>query len=88
MEYSGGAGSLRLDVGRSNDLAPLLDVVGDDFGEVGGRTSKDRAANVAKPGPVSGSASATFISLLSLLTISAGVFLAAAMPCQALDERF
>jgi hypothetical protein len=34
---SAGAGSFRLDVGRPDDLAPLLGFVGDEFAEVGKR---------------------------------------------------
>src|SRR5260370_17906682 len=40
---------LELDVGRADDLAPLLGFVGDDLAEVGGRTGHQRAAEVGQP---------------------------------------
>src|SRR5260370_18632067 len=40
---------LELDVGRADDLAPLLGFVGDDLAEVGGRTGNQRAAEVGQP---------------------------------------
>src|SRR6266576_5526854 len=36
-------------IGRQNHPAPLLDLVGDQFGEVGGRPAKSRAAQIGKP---------------------------------------
>ena len=42
-------GSLRLDVGRPDHLAPLLGFVGDELAEVGGRARKRRAAEVGEP---------------------------------------
>src|SRR5262249_22359968 len=40
---------LRLDVGRSDHLAPLLDLFGDELGEVGGRARKHSATKIGKP---------------------------------------
>src|SRR5262245_66224208 len=40
---------LRLDVGRSDHLAPLLDLFGDELGEVGGRARKRSATQIGKP---------------------------------------
>src|SRR5215813_15530099 len=40
---------LRLDVGRADDLAPLVDVFGNEFAEVGGRTHKDCRSKFGKP---------------------------------------
>ena len=42
-------GSLRLDVGRHNHLAPFLGLVGDEFAEISGRACKYRAAQIGKP---------------------------------------
>ena len=42
-------GSLRLDIGRPNDLCPFFGLVGDELGEVGGRAPKRRAAKFGKP---------------------------------------
>ena len=39
-------GSIRLDARELDDLAPFLSFVGDELGEVGGRTRKHRAAQV------------------------------------------
>src|SRR5215510_9339626 len=36
-------------IGRQNHPAPLLDLVGDQFGEVGGRPAKNRATEIGKP---------------------------------------
>jgi hypothetical protein len=43
------AALLRLDVGRSDHLAPLLGFIGDEVAEVGGRARNHRAAQVGKP---------------------------------------
>ena len=43
---SGGRRSLRLDVGRSDHLAPLLGFVGDELAEVSGRARKHRVAQI------------------------------------------
>ena len=76
---------LRLDVGRPDHLAPLLGVVGDELAEVGGRAREA----LCRPGRQAAPSSwdrrgAALISLLSLSTISAGVFLGAPTPNQAL----
>ena len=42
--------SLRLDVGCSDHLTPLLDLVGNEFSKVGGRTGKHHATEVGKAG--------------------------------------
>src|SRR5262249_60591981 len=42
--FAGLAGSLRLDVGRPDYLAPLLGFVGGELSKVGGRAWKHRAA--------------------------------------------
>src|SRR6516225_4847552 len=42
-------GSLWLDVGRPDNLAPLLRFIGDQLAEVGGRARKHRAAEVSEP---------------------------------------
>ena len=39
---------LRLDVGGPDHLAPFLSLVGDELGEVGGRTREHGAAEVGK----------------------------------------
>jgi hypothetical protein len=44
------AGSLQLDFGGPDHLAPLLGVVGNEFAELGGRTAKHRAAQVGNFG--------------------------------------
>ena len=72
--------SLRLDVGRPDHLAPLLGFVGDELTEFGRRARKRRATEVGKARLILGSASAALISLLSMPTISAGVFLGAPTP--------
>src|SRR6186713_39803 len=49
-EYlAGSRGSLRLDVGRPDHLAPLLGLVGDELAEVGGRKREHVAAQFGKP---------------------------------------
>src|SRR5262245_21809205 len=40
----GSRGSLRLDVGRANDLGPLVSFMGDQLAEFGGRKHKRRAS--------------------------------------------
>src|SRR5262245_27812324 len=40
---------LRLDVGRADDLAPLVDVLGNEIAEVGGRTRKGYRSKFGKP---------------------------------------
>src|SRR5262249_7325974 len=45
----GSRGSLGLDVGRPDHLAPLLGVVGDELSEIDGRADKRRASKVGKP---------------------------------------
>ena len=79
------AGSLRLDVRRLDHLAPLLGFVGDELAEVGRRVIDiGSSAQVGKPRLHLGIGEAALISLLSLSMISAGVFLGAPMPYQAL----
>jgi hypothetical protein len=46
--WIGTAASVRLDVGRSDHLRPLLGVVGDELGEVGGRARQRRASEVSQ----------------------------------------
>src|SRR5262249_4517820 len=70
-------GSLRLDIGRPNDLCPFFGLVGDELGEVGGRAPKHRAFVV-------GSVSAVLMPWLSLSKISAGVVLGRPTPCHEL----
>ena len=76
--------SLRLDVGSPHHLAPFLGFVGDKLTEISGRTGKCGAAQVGKRPSNLGSERAALISLLSLSTISAGVFFGAPMPVQKL----
>src|SRR5260370_31343330 len=40
--------SFPLHIGCQNHTAPLLDLVGDQFGKVGGRSAKSRAAQIGK----------------------------------------
>src|SRR5262245_5054587 len=40
--------SVRLDIGRPDHPRPLLGVIGDELGEVGGRARKHRATKVGK----------------------------------------
>src|ERR1700745_3130863 len=51
MEYRAGTGSasLRLDVERPDDVAPLLGFLGDEPAKVCGRDNKRRASKVGKP---------------------------------------
>src|SRR6202022_4699177 len=44
-----GLSLLRLDVGRSNHLAPLLGFLRDELSEIGRRAAKHRAVQVGKP---------------------------------------
>ena len=75
------AASLRLDARELDHLAPFLGFVGDELAEVGGRAARapspPRSASRAF---ILGSARAALISLLSLSTISAGVFFGAPTP--------
>jgi hypothetical protein len=41
--------SLRLDVGRQNHPAPLLYLVGDQLGEIGGRARQHGRAEIGEP---------------------------------------
>src|SRR5215467_15346108 len=43
------AGSLRLDAGGLDHLAPFLGFLGDELAKIGGRARKHRAAQVSKP---------------------------------------
>src|SRR5262249_26966065 len=43
------ARSLRLDIGRPNDLCPFFGLVGNELGKVGGRAPKRYAAKFGKP---------------------------------------
>src|SRR5258708_39741240 len=47
----GGSASLRLDVEGPDDVAPLLDFVGDELAKVGGRKREHGAAEIGKPRP-------------------------------------
>src|SRR5207253_5544339 len=40
--------SFPFQIGRQNDPVPLLDLVGDQFGKVGGQSAKSRAAQIGK----------------------------------------
>ena len=65
--------SFRLDVVRTDDLAPLLGFVGNQLTEIGGRTGNTVLPKSASRAMILGSASAALISLLSLSMMSAGV---------------
>src|SRR3954468_11696280 len=49
MERRRARGSLRLDVGCPDDLAPFLGFVGDELSEIGGRAAKHGAAQIGEP---------------------------------------
>src|SRR5262249_30530919 len=68
--WAGSPPSLRLDVGRPDHLAPFLGFVGDELSKVGGRARQPTSARRAL---ILGSVRPALISLLSMLTISAGV---------------
>src|SRR5215470_5847134 len=72
----------RLNVRSLDDLAPLLGLIRDKFFKVGGRTTGHNAPCCANRDCISGVARAALISLLSLVTISPGVFLGAPRPNQ------
>jgi hypothetical protein len=74
--------SLRLDAGELDHLAPLLGFVDDKLAEVGRRSRQRRAAEVGETGLHLRSSRAALASLLSLLTISAGVAFGAPSPYQ------
>src|SRR5215472_3451524 len=63
-------GLFRLDVGRPDHLAPFLGFVGDELSKVGGRARQPTSARRAL---ILGSVRPALISLLSMLTIAAGV---------------
>src|SRR4029077_10313701 len=48
-QAGGGVASLRLEAGALDDLAPLLDFLGDELAEVGRCTRQHGAAEVAEP---------------------------------------
>src|SRR5215831_2027161 len=77
-------GSICLDACELHHLAPLLGFLGDEFAEVGGRAPSTVPPRSASRAFMLGSARAALISLLSLSTISADVFLGTPMPCQVL----
>ena len=81
---AGGVGSFRLDVGRPDHLAPLLGFFRDELAEIGGRAASTVPPRSASRALILGSARTALISLLSLSTISAGVFLGAPTPYQVL----
>ena len=84
MEHPGRAGkSFQLDVGRSDYLGPLLSFVGNELAKLRGRHRHASPPRSASRSLILGSASPAVISLLSLLTISAGISFGA-KPC--LDE--
>ena len=75
---------LRLDVGRSDHLAPLLGFVGNKLAEIGGRTCEHCCAEIGEPRLKVGIGKARIDLRFNVLMISAGVFLGATMPHQAL----
>ena len=77
---SRGCGSLRLDVGRPDHLAPLLGLVGDEPSKVGGRARKYAAAEIGKPRLHLGISERSVDPPVELSTISVGVFLGAPTP--------
>src|SRR5262249_21913542 len=64
----GSSGSLRLDAGGLDHLAPLVDFVGDQRSKVGGRARKRRAAQVEQPGPQLGIGEARIDLLVELVS--------------------
>jgi hypothetical protein len=70
------ATSLRFDARELDHLGPLFGLGGDEFAEIGRREGKLSATFVGKPRLyfILRSARAALISLLSLSTISAGVY--------------
>ena len=73
-----------LDACKLDDRRPLIGFVGDELAKVGGRASDHRAAEVGEPRFNFGSARPALISLLSFSMMSAGVFLGAPTPKNAL----
>src|SRR3954453_23386315 len=76
--------SLQLDVGQPDHLAPLLNLAGDEFTELGGRPRKHSGPKSVRYAFMVASARPTLISLLSLSLgwrVLGGS--AAASPCQA-----
>jgi hypothetical protein len=75
-----GLSLLRLDVGRSNHLAPLLGFLRDELSEIGRRAASIVPSRSASRTLILGSARPAPISLFSLSITSAGVFLGAPRP--------
>src|SRR5215813_11148219 len=84
--FAGIAGSIRFDARELHHLGPLLGFRGDEAAKVGGRARNHCTAQIGEPCLKLGSARAALISLLSLLTISAGVPVGPPTPYQPLDS--
>jgi hypothetical protein len=76
--------SFGLNIGCSNHFGPLLGFFDYDPSKSAGVIGNGVAPNSTSRALILGSASPALISLLSLSTISIGVFLGAPMPCQVL----
>src|SRR5579871_2478202 len=72
--------SFRFDIGHPNHVAPSRGLVRDELAEVSRRPAEHHAVKVAKSPLELGSTRAALISLLSLSTMSAAMFLGAPMP--------
>src|SRR5262245_42497799 len=82
----GSCRSLGLDVGGPDHLAPFLGFRGDEAAKVGRRARNHCTAQIGEPCLKLGIGRAALISLLSLLTISAGVPVGPPTPYQPLDS--
>jgi hypothetical protein len=76
--------SFVFDVGRPDHLAPFLGFVDDELTELEGEVGNTTPPRSASRARITGLASAVLISLLSLLMISAGVFMGTTRPNQSL----
>jgi hypothetical protein len=74
-----------LDIDRPDHLAPFPGFVGDQPAKVGGREHEHIATQVGKPRLDLGIGKPALISLLSLSTMSAGVFFGSPMPVRKLN---
>ena len=74
------AGSFRGNAGKLHDLGPLRGFSGDEFGEVGGRSRQQHAAERDQARADLRIGKGALISVLSRSTISAGVLLGAPTP--------